>query len=275
MAMCGSDCGYCSAARDDRDALIDAVTHGREACIRASLFKGAHPDAVTLMERTGLHLALERGDVTCAKLLWEAGADLHATDALNNGIDWYAGKHLASLEWLHSIGFNLVGDGVGHGCDALLTAVHRGRDDCVRFLIGIGADVNEFQYGHTALHEAARGQPDCLKELCRAGADVNAVTPLGYTALGMAARGGHVACVQHLLDFGANPHARGRFDKTPLFDAAEGGHQAVMRCLLRWTHCVDADACLPRDGMSVARLVCRKRGCARLLHSLGVDDSIF
>lgn len=88
---------------------------------------------------------------------------------------------------------------------------------------------------------------DCLtlaKQLLAAGASVEASNRFGVTALGQAARSGHLDMVDFLLAQGAAIDARNVAGSTPLYVAAESNKSAVVKRLLE----KGADPNLPGRG---------------------------
>lgn len=68
----------------------------------------------------------------------------------------------------------------------LYITAQRGHTECLKHLLGHGADVNAEPGGATALHAAcANGHTECAKLLLRIGADPNAISDEGYAPLHM------------------------------------------------------------------------------------------
>jgi ankyrin repeat protein len=86
-----------------------------------------------------------------------------------------------------------------HGDTALNFAALAGHLDIVRILVDNGALVSP-AVGWTPLHYAAfENRAEVLKYLIAKGAKKDQLAPNGYTALMLAARGGHVAAATVLL----------------------------------------------------------------------------
>lgn len=78
---------------------------------------------------------------------------------------------------------------------------------------------------------AAEGKLEAVRAALEAGAPVDATGDREWTALHLAAMGGHVAVAQLLLDRGANPNARAQYDMTPLHWASLAGKAEVISAL--------------------------------------------
>ncbi|MDE2882994.1 MAG: ankyrin repeat domain-containing protein [Acidobacteriota bacterium] len=121
--------------------------------------------------------------------------------------------------------------------ERLLAAARDGQVEIVESLLAKGADVNAARGdGFTALHLAAEGGHRAVAQaLVAAGAAVDAGTRIGgYTPLHVAARAGHGAVVLRLLDAGADPNARttnSGVTALHLAAGATGGRSAVAALL--------------------------------------------
>jgi hypothetical protein len=90
------------------------------------------------------------------------------------------------------------------GLFPLVAAVMYGQHECLRALLGAGADVAQaLPNGMTVLMAAStQGKLECVRALLEAGAAVAQATAHGVTALMHATMGGHVECVRALLEAG-------------------------------------------------------------------------
>jgi ankyrin repeat protein len=98
-----------------------------------------------------------------------------------------------------------------HLCADLFTASKTNHPECIRSLIGNGAegirtDPNKKDdYGAIPLHYASwHGYNDCVNILINFGSDVNSRNNCGWTPLFKAVRRGHVDTIMILIDNGAD-----------------------------------------------------------------------
>ena len=85
------------------------------------------------------------------------------------------------------------------------------------------------------LNAAGNGCTACLRYVCQRlpRPHLNRTTPdEGLSALGVAARAGHVAALRTLLEFGADLHLQRKDGRTPLHEAVLAGSADAMRVLL-------------------------------------------
>ena len=152
--------------------LLKMIEIERPAEVRAQLRRGVSPDSVDVRGDSALVVASRSGQLDVAQILVEGGAKVN----LRN-------------KW---------------GDTALMVAALNGRDKIVRFLRGMGGDINNT--GWTALHYAAvNGHTDVAKYLLDQGANPLASSPNGVTPLMMAARENKTEVVKVLLEYGADP----------------------------------------------------------------------
>lgn len=207
--------------------------------IETLLKAGADPNAAPLTGETPLMTAARVGNVKAVKLLLAHRADVNAKE-------------------------------ISHGQTALMWAVARQHSEVVQVLIEAGADlharsqvwrqlmllccqtfiydqgdpVEVEQGGFTPLVFAARvGDRESARLLLAAGANVNDTTPVGSTALVVAAHSGHGALSEFLLDNGADPNAAGA-GYTALHAAVLRGDLDLVKALL--AHGADPNAPLTR-----------------------------
>lgn len=104
----------------------------------------------------------------------------------------------------------------------MIGAAQKGQTDCLRLLIGRGADLDhKNKDGYTALMRSARnGYPDCLQLLISGGASLNIQNNEKETALIKAAQKGYPECVRHLLRANANFYLKSK-GRTALMFAKE------------------------------------------------------
>ena len=96
-----------------------------------------------------------------------------------------------------------------HCHSLLMSACAHGADDCAKYLIECGADVNLKNFaGFTALHWAAfTNRVESLDTLLKHGADIEERTADGKTALHIAAYKGNREFIENILKRGADLNA--------------------------------------------------------------------
>ncbi|XP_049797336.1 serine/threonine-protein phosphatase 6 regulatory ankyrin repeat subunit A-like isoform X2 [Schistocerca nitens] len=96
--------------------------------------------------------------------------------------------------------------------------------------------LSQQERGRRLIEAARQGAAEQLRELLAAGADVGArgyELGTSFTALHLAARGGHVEAASCLVGAGAEVNARSSQEqRTPLHSAARWGHAGVVRLLV-------------------------------------------
>lgn len=180
---------------------------------------------------SALHAAVSRNCVDAAALLLQMGADVQERDS--NG---YALIHavsfpedMAMLKLLLKAGAE-VNDVSGGGCWPLQDACRSGNAAAVAFLLQVGANPNLNSTGETALFAAVSSDSlECVRLLLGAGADVNAMDCDGWTCL-FHLRSERVA--HDLLEHGADPAASDPCGGLP--EDWERVPMAVRRMLREW-----------------------------------------
>ncbi len=148
--------------------------------------------------RTPLHWAARWGEVPCADLLLEYGADSDCVDI--------------------------------PGLSPLGLAAAEGRSDVVSFLLERGAHIR--QTGWTALHAAsAGGHGEAVELLLAAGAEANPRNWADRTPLHGAVLSGSPEVARMLLQDGADVHAKDKDGKTSLAYAQEKGYTDLVELL--------------------------------------------
>ena len=130
-----------------------------------------------------LHRAVRKNDVSAARALVAAGADV------NEGL-------------------------LSDGRTPLIDAARFNKKEAVEFLLENGADVNKASYqGYTPLHWTvlqSDGKLSMVKRLVEAGANVNALDEKGNTPYYYAVKYKHFAMSDYLLKKGANPSIKNK-----------------------------------------------------------------
>ncbi|NXQ87118.1 ASB10 protein, partial [Nyctibius grandis] len=112
----------------------------------------------------------------------------------------------------------------------------RGYADCLRLLLLRGAAVDFAPGGKTALHEAcAAARTDCVRLLLGFGADPEAVSEDGYKPLHLCKSPDSIECVRQLLQHGARVNSQTEEEEdTALHVAARHGLADHVQLLLRY-----------------------------------------
>lgn len=155
-------------------------------------------DAGTESAPTPLAAAIARNDIDTLKALIKAGTDLRPAN-------WY-------------------------DTPVLVTAVEKGFVEIVKILVAARANVNN-GYEQLPLGSAAKhGHLQIVQLLLAAGANLEAQNAQGYTALTAAAATGQLNVVRFLVEAGAQLKTT-PLGETALSLAAKGGHQSVYEFL--------------------------------------------
>ena len=262
---------------DGTTALHAAAAEGHTSVVAALLRAGAPAHALTHDGSVPAHLAAARGQADALKLLLEApGASPEVKDSRGA-----TPLHAASMYGTPAAVAVLLSKKAAHsprtkrGTTPLSLAAKRGEADIARRLLAAGADATEpdGRGMQPLLHAASRGHGATVAVLVKQpGVKPDAMSPDGYTALLLAAFGGHTEAVTALLAGGANPNwkpppARKRgagpssvgpssqapadasvsLDGwTPLLVAAQQGSAGVVSALL--AQGALPNTCLPEDG---------------------------
>ncbi len=209
--------GVGAAAQQDIK-LIEAVTNGDNAAVRASLEQGGDVNAQQVDGTTALHWAVRRNNLDVADLLIRAGADVRVTNRY--GVSPLAlaclNGNVAMVEKLLEAGADANSTQQG-GESALMTAARTGNATVVQQLLARGADVNareEWKEQTALMWAAAENNAAAVQALIAGGADiparsktsrgVNELGNRGFTAFTFAARAGAIDAAQALLEGGAS-----------------------------------------------------------------------
>ncbi|MDR1901501.1 MAG: ankyrin repeat domain-containing protein [Treponema sp.] len=195
-AKSGEDVGH--------TALIFAAWSGNNALVQMLLSKGDNVNKSSNLNMTPLYFAAAEGHASTVKLLLDSGARVKVEHKLS-------------------------------GETALLAGIRSGNLDTVKYLIQVGADVNDPDArGTTPLMAAAQTNTAILKAVLDAGtlANINRTSRDRSTALIFAAAAGKTDCARMLLDNGADAKLKTSRDETALVLAADGGNSALVSMLL-------------------------------------------
>jgi hypothetical protein len=139
----------------------------------------------------------------------------------------------------------------------LILAAQNGHADCVKLLLGAGADVHKANdNGATPLFMATqKAQLDCVRLLLEARADVDTAHQTGATPLFVAAQEGEFTLVRLLLEAGADQSIHANGAPAPLLAARHMGHSEIATLL-------EAFAATPREPGEPAATHARRCGLA-------------
>jgi ankyrin repeat protein len=171
------------------------------------LSSGADINATYDLGKNVLFTAANHGHVDMLELLVQHGLSITTVDSMGTTLLIAAAfeGHRPAAEWLlqHGIAVNAVN---ANGASALYSASLHSRDDTdvVGLLLTYGADVHQRDFiNKTVLSYAAlKGNLECVRALIGAGADVNSADS-GMTSLHLAVVGHQGAVAQLLLEHGA------------------------------------------------------------------------
>jgi uncharacterized protein len=175
------------------------------AVIELLLANGADVHKLSDRHVTALHLAAFKGNVECARVLIDAGADV--TNAIITGMTSLnfalTANQSAMAELLLEDGATAVLNGIPELCGTGITAFMAcATADTAKVVLAAGADVHEVnEAGDTCLHAAVRHKLAvpvvCL--LIKASADLHAINNEGKTAAQLAHDAGN-ALLHQLLN---------------------------------------------------------------------------
>jgi hypothetical protein len=171
-----------------------------------------------------------KGLLEIARMLVEAGADVHAT----------------VRSWGHDVdvAYFVIGSGqvamlellLGHGLDAtagVSSAAWNGREDVLDLLLAHGARLDApLEHERTVLNELIRwGQFTQARMLLHRGASPNVPDDRGWTAMHQAVSRGNVKMLRDLVAAGGDAERRDREGMTPRELARERGRAPIASLL--------------------------------------------
>ena len=206
-------------------------------CAKILIDAGVDIHAATKWQKaTALHLAASnpQGE-ECARILIDAGVDV---SAVSKGGD--TALHLISAgsggrevtKMLLKASTSRLNSRNFYGCTALHSAATRCNEVMVEQLLQAGADVSvQDNDGANALFRTV-GNENVVKQLIKAGIDVNHQSNNGTTALHWKAWSEKEEIVELLLQSGAKPDLPDKDGDIPLHQAAGGGNEDVVNLFL-------------------------------------------
>src|SRR5262245_5850828 len=192
--------------------LIDAVKKADVQAVNALLKQRVDVNAQTPDGTTALHWAVNQDNLTIARLLIAAGANVKLTNDYG-----MAPLTLACINGSAPMVEALLKAGAdantvfSEGETALMTASRTGNVEVVKLLLNAGAnpDAKEPNRGQTATMWAAfEGHAGAIKALVDHEADFRVPAKGGYDAMMYAVREGRTDVVKTLLDAGVNANSK-------------------------------------------------------------------
>jgi ankyrin repeat protein len=178
--------------------------------------------------------AAELGDATGVEGMVAKGMDPNTADAKGNTL-----LMIAAREGHKDVVWALVRRKANanrrnqYGDTALMIASLRGDREIARMLIEFGGAQVKHS-GWAPIHYAAfQDKPEMIRYLVSKGADKEALAPNGYTALMLAARGGHTDATRALLYEDVDINSRNKEGETALRIAKLRNHAGVAELLTR------------------------------------------
>ncbi|KAL2816405.1 ankyrin repeat-containing domain protein [Aspergillus cavernicola] len=180
---------------DGGDLLCEAARAGNKEIVDLLLNAGISPSLESI-EENPLTAAIRGGNMEIISLLLDKNVDVSGEDP--------------------------------SGFTPLMLAVREQNDQATALLIKRGAHL------HWCLPNAVeKGSETLVRLLLLKGADPNQMyESIDQTALGMAARMGHMKITNLLLEHGADPNLQDHAMENAIFPAARGGHDALLSLLL-------------------------------------------
>uniref|UniRef100_A0A7M4EL82 Kinase D-interacting substrate of 220 kDa n=1 Tax=Crocodylus porosus TaxID=8502 RepID=A0A7M4EL82_CROPO len=207
---------------DNWTALISASKEGHVDIVAELLNCNVNLEHRDMGGWTALMWASYKGRTEVAELLLEKGSNPNITGLVRPN----PGKVVGLLEYVNFC--------LQYGTTPLIWAARKGHLECVKYLLQMGADVDqEGANSMTALIVAVKGgYTDSVKEILKRNPNVNLTDKDGNTALMIASKEGHTEIVQDLLDAGTYVNIPDRSGDTVLIGAVRGGHVEIVRALL-------------------------------------------
>lgn len=201
--------------------LFNAAEANNFEAVKLLIANGAdiYTEDLTNHERSPFISAVKHNNLPMVKFFLEKDTDKKFA-ALYDTALYYAliGASDEMARFLIGIGADPVGKGKNRGMP-LAAAISRGNFEMVKYLVGLGAEVNPPQGFYPPLNPAViYGHTEIVKFLIEKGADVNRKTD--WSALIEAVRNNRLEIVKILIKAGANVNARAYDGWTVLMTAA-------------------------------------------------------
>lgn len=220
--------GLASCATNPNRELLSAALYGKPDKLKASLARGADPNAREKDGTTPLFYVISYGGTNLATTLIDAGADVNAraTNFMGTPLIFAAQSfHVSTVKLLIARGAD-VNEPDTSGFTPLMAAAGRGSAEITKALIAAGADVNaKSTNGWTAWMTAAQSGHKNVAELLKQAGDKS--EPNLYLAAAM----GDTVTVEALLAKGADVNQRFFSETTALVMAARNGYPETIKAL--------------------------------------------
>lgn len=125
-------------------------------------------------------------------------------------------------------------------CNGIMLAFRYGHTAIAEYLLDhdyFELENSDNLFNYTLLHQAAYGSVDCVKMLLGKGANVNASSAFQVTPIHSAVSAGNPAVVAELLAHGADANATDKFGRTPLYLACNSFNLQIVKLLVEEGKC--------------------------------------
>lgn len=203
-----------------RRKVFEAARDGIDVTLNALLTKIPRDEVKSLLD--GL---IEEGQMECTPLI------IASMNGHENILKLLLKNYRPNVEVEGAVEF---GGYLIEGTTALWCAAGFGHINCVRTLVGSGADVDHPTKAFSTPLRAAcfDGRLDIVRFLVEHGADVNIPNKFSNSCLMIAAYKGHLSIIEYLLSLNCDPDGKAKCGGTALHFAAETGHLEIFKCLL-------------------------------------------
>mmetsp|Transcript_3302 Transcript_3302/g.7729 ORF Transcript_3302/g.7729 Transcript_3302/m.7729 type:complete len:621 (-) Transcript_3302:230-2092(-) len=230
----GADVNIASA-ENGQTPLHIACSDGSSKVAKILIVCGSDMERKTLNDETALHLATAYNHPDIATMLYEAKADLTATNHIGNPLHYAISEKHEDLTRM-MIKWKVDIEAKDRDGDApLALAAMKGFRLAVELLVEEKADIEaKSNEDRTALHHASsQGHKDLVIFLLDHGAPINVQTIYGQTPLNRACVKGRLDVTKTLIEHNANFELPDRWGATPLFRAARNNRKDVVEHLVK------------------------------------------
>ncbi|XP_021654457.2 protein VAPYRIN [Hevea brasiliensis] len=209
--------------KEGRTPLHLAASRGNIKCARVLVESGADKDAMSKDGRTALYRAAANGDHRMVQMLIEMGCDPTIADD----------RGRSAFDVARDKGYDEILETLERG-EVVLMAARQGSLEHLESLLKKGASKNyKDQYGITALHAAAiKGHKNIVSMLVEFGVDLECQDNEGHVPLHLAVESGSLETVEVLVGRGANVNAKSNRGATPLSMAIALGYTDISEFLV-------------------------------------------